>query len=198
MEKFIDGRHACDDVERLVIDRLAKRQEKLDRIAQWESAAKYRVRALYAAISAAACIAIVFVAGDLLGGSGCSGVIDELGIQAPRMEVFRSAAPEFMVVENYMADGEYYKALDVAAAALKKSDKTVKNYEKEPCWGDEEWEYEYKYERLMNSEMRWAYIYLLVVADSEKSAVKELKKYLEDVDYCQHRSEAESMLRAFS
>ena len=198
MEKFIDGKHACDDVERLVVDRLAKRQEKLDRIARWESVAKYRVRALYAAISAAACIAIVFVTGDLFGGSDGSSVIDELGIQAPHMGVFRSAAPEFMVVENYMAEGEYYKALDVAEAALKKSDKTVKAYEKEPCWDDEEWEYEYKYERLMNSEMRWAYIYLLVIADCEKDAVKELKKYLKDMDYCQHKGEAESMLRAFS
>ena len=54
MEKFIDGKHAGDDVERLIVDRLAKRQEKLDRIAQWEGAAKHRVRALYAAVSAAA------------------------------------------------------------------------------------------------------------------------------------------------
>ena len=196
MEKFNDGRHACDEVERLVVDGLARRQEKLDRIARWESTAKYRVRALYAAISAAACIAIVFVTGNLFQDGGS--VIDELGIQAPRMEVFRSAAPEFMVVENFMADGEYYKALDAAAAALKKSDKTVKAYEKEAAWGDEEWEYEYKYERLMNSEMRWAYIYLLVLADCEKDAVKELKRYLEDEEYCQHKDEAESMLRALS
>ena len=196
MEKFIDGRHACDDVERLVIDRLAKRQEKLDRIAQWESAAKHRVRAFNAAISAAACIAIVFVAGDLFGDSGCSGVIDELGIQAPRMEVFRSAAPEFMVVENYMADGEYYKALDVAGVALKKSDKAVKGYEKEPCWGDEEWEYQYVAEKTLNSEIRWTYIYALIMVESEKMAVKQLKKYLKDEEYCTHKEEAESMLKA--
>ena len=196
MEKFIDGKHGCDEVERLVIDRLGKRQEKLDRIAQWESAAKHRVRALYAVISAAACLAIVFVTTDLFRDNG--NVIDELGIQAPRMEVFRSAAPEFMAVEKYMAEGEYYKALDVAEVALKKSDKTVKTYEKESLWGDEEWEYEYKYERLMNSEMRWAYIYLLVLADCERDAVKELKKYLQDMDFCQHKGEAESMLRAFS
>ena len=31
-----------------------------------------------------------------------------------------------------------------------------------------------------------------------KDAVKELKKYLKDMDYCQHKGEAESMLRAFS
>ena len=198
MEKFIDGKHAGDDVERLIVDRLAKRQEKLDRIAQWEGAAKHRVRALYAAISAAACIAIVVVTGDFFGGGNGSDVLNELGIQAPAMEVFRSAAPDFKVVENYMADGDYYKALAIAETALKKSDKTVKKFEKEALWGDEEWEYEYMYERLMNSEMRWAYIYLLVLADCERSAVKELKIYLNDGDYCLHRTEAESMLRAFS
>ncbi len=198
MEKFIDGKHACDNVERLIVDRLAKRQEKLDRIAQWESAAKHRVRALYAAISAAACIAIVVVTGDFFGGGNGSDVLNELGIQAPAMEVFRSSAPDFKVVENCMADGDYQKALAVAETALKKSDKMVKALEKEALWGDEEWEYEYMYERLLNSEMRWAYIYLLVLADYEKSAVRELKKYLNDVDYCLHKAEAESMLRAFS
>ena len=40
------------------------------------------------------------------------------------------------------------------------------------------------------------YIYALIMVESEKMAVKQLKKYLKDEEYCTHKEEAESMLKA--
>ena len=116
---------------------------------------------------------------------------------APSLVPFRAAMPEVAEIERLMDDGEFYDALDIADAALKKSNKAVKGYEKMAAL-DEETEYEYKYEKLLNSELRWTYIYLLVIADCERDALKELKKYLKDDEFCLHRDEAESMVRAFS
>ncbi len=198
MDKFLEEKVTADDVQKRIIDRLGSRQGKIERIALWERGKRHNLRTLYVALSAAACIALAVVSTDVFhSGPGGASVIEQLGIEAPTMAPFRAAMPEVAEIERLMDDGEFYDALDIADAALKKSNKAVKGYEKMEAL-DEETEYEYKYEKLLNSELRWTYIYLLVIADCERDALKELKKYLKDDEFCLHRDEAESMVRAFS
>lgn len=198
MDKFLDEKVTADNIQLRIIDRLGSRQAKIEKIALWERGKRRSLRTLYVALSAAACIALAVVSTDVFhsGPDGAS-VIEQLGIEAPTMAPFRAAMPEVAEIERLMDEGEYYEALDIAGVALKKSNKAVKEYEK-ILSPDEETEYEYKYEKLLNSELRWTYIYLLVIADCERDAVKELKKYLKDDEFCLHRDEAESMVRAFS
>ena len=184
-----------DDVEKRIVERLGARQKKLERMAAWENSSKGGVRRLYTTLlSVAACVALVFVSANMLWGG--NSVIEELGIAAPRMEAFRAALPEMSAVEQLIDKGEYYKALDITEEALKRSDNVVKGYEKQLVDGDEEMEYEYMSERMLNSELRWTYIYLLVLVECEDTAVKELEKYLADSEFCVHKREAEAMLRA--
>lgn len=193
MDKHVNDKLGRDEVERLIVDRLGSRQEKIYRIKEWEKGNRRSLRTLYAVISAAACLAIFFVTTDLFKSGN---IIDELGIAAPCMDAYRSAVPELVEIEQLVSSGKYYEALDATYAALRRSDKAVKELQKHPRIGDEEWEYEYQSEKMLNSELRWKYIYLLVLAECDRSAIKELKKYLRDTDFCQHKEEAESMLRA--
>lgn len=127
---------------------------------------------------------------------GGSSVIEDLGILAPRMEAFRAALPEMSAVEQLIDKGEYYKALDIVEENLERSDRAVKELEEQIDGDDEEMEYEYMSGRMLNSELRWTYIYLLVLVECEDTAVKELEKYLADSEFCVHKREAEAMLRA--
>ena len=196
MDNFLDGKKGGDELEQRIIERLGSRQRKIDRMKEWESGRRRNLRPLYVAVSAAACIALAVVLTNPFQESG--NIIEELGIEAPCMSAYRSAVPEFVEIEPLMSAGRYYEAIDVAYAALKRSDKAVKELQKQAAWGDEEWEYELNGERLMNAELRWVYIYLLVISDCDRNAVRELKKYLENDGFCLHKAEAESMLRALS
>lgn len=188
----------------MIVDRLGERQRKLDRMSAWEKAAsvgqKRNLRLLYAAISVAACIALVVVVNPFLNGgvmSGGTSVINgTMEMKRPDFSTFRAALPELLQVEQLIDAGEYYKALDIVEAKLEASDKKVKKAEKEPLYDDEEWMYEYKAEKLLNAELRWTYIYLLVMVECDRTAVKELKKYLEDEEFCLHKKDADAMMRA--
>lgn len=195
MEENIYNGHGCDKIEQRIVDRLGNRQNKIEKMSSWEQAAGNRVRRLYTVLSVAACLAVAFISTNLLQGGSA---IEELGIAAPRMEQFRAAVPELAKVEQLINDGEYYKALDIAGAALEKSNKEVMALEKNSFPGDEEWEYEYAGERLLNSELRWAYIYLLVMVERDDTAVEQLKIYLQDTAYCNHREEAEALLNVLT
>lgn len=184
-----------DDIEKRIVERLGARQEKLERMAAWENSSKGGVRRLYTTLlSVAACVALVFVSANMLWGG--SSVIEELGMAAPRMEAFRAALPEMSAVEQQIDKGEYYKALDIVEENLERSDRAVKELEEQIDGDDEEMEYEYMSGRMLNSELRWTYIYLLVLVECEDTAVKELEKYLADSEFCVHKREAEAMLRA--
>ena len=182
-------------VDKMIVDRLGERQRKLDRMSAWEKAAsggqKRNLRLLYAAISVAACIALVVIVNPFAAGDRRAFTMEK-----PDFSTFRAALPELSQVEQLIDAGEYYKALDIVEAKLEASDKKVKNAEKEPLYDDEEWMYEYKAEKLLNAELRWTYIYLLVMVECDRTAVKELKKYLEDEEFCLHKKDADAMMRA--
>lgn len=125
-------------------------------------------------------------------------LVDKLGIAAPNMGAYRAAIPELKTIEDQIGQGDYYAAVDIAEDALKKSEKALSQFAKKPHFGDEEWEYEYQSEKLLNSELRWMFIYLLMMVEDDRTAIKEVKKYLKDPDFCIHKGDAESILRALT
>lgn len=181
--------------DKRIIERLAERQRKLDRVAEFSRSSKKGLYTLYTAISIAACLALVVLVAPF-GNDGGSN--EGLSIERPSFSNFRAALPELQHVETMIDKGEYYNAIDLTEAKLKESDKKIKQMLKKPMFGDEEWEYEFQAESLLNSELRWAFIYLLMMVEDDRTAVKQIKKYLEAEDFCIHRKEAESILRALS
>lgn len=195
--------NGCNDVDKLITGRLGERQRKMERIGAMEKATareqKRRLSILYTAISIAACVALVVIVNPFAGSDVQQVVEDnrrEPVMARPDFSTFRAALPELVQVEAFIDAGEYYKALDLVMVKLKESDKNIKYAEKEPMFDDEEWMYEYRSEKLLNAELRWTYIYLLVMVECDYTAVKELKRYLKDEEFCLHREEAEGMLKA--
>lgn len=195
--------NGCNDVDKLIVGRLGERQRKMERIGAMEKAAARERRRkqsiLYTAISIAACVALVVIVNPFAG-SDVQQVAEDnrrgLAVARPDFSTFRAALPELVQVEGFIDAGEYYKALDLVEVKLKESDKNIKYAEKEPMFDDEEWMYEYRSEKLLNGELRWTYIYLLLMVDSENTAVKELKRYMKDEEFCLHMEEAKDMLEA--
>lgn len=196
MEGNVTG-NGCNDVDKLIANRLGERQRKLERIGAMEKATergrKRNLSILYTAISIAACITLVVIVNPFTGNGPQHGAF---AMEAPDFSTFRAAQPELAQVEALIDAGEYYRALDIVEAKLKESDRNVKHAEKEPLFDDEEWMYEYRAEKLMNAELRWTYIYLLVMVECDRTAVKELKRYLRDEEFCMHREDAKDMLEA--
>lgn len=183
------------NVDKLIIDRLGERQRKVERMDVLEKASargrKRNMSILYTAISIAACIALVAIVNPFANDNR-----RDFAMTRPDFSTFRAALPELVQVEAFIDAGEYYKALDLVEVKLKESDKNIKYAEKEPMFDDEEWMYEYKAEKLLNAELRWTYIFLLVMVECDHTAVKQLKRYLKDEEYCLHREDAKDMLEA--
>ena len=183
------------NVDKLIIDRLSERQRKVERMDVLEKASargrKRNMSILYTAISIAACIALVAIVNPFANDNR-----RDFAMTRPDFSTFRAALPELVQVEAFIDAGEYYKALDLVEVKLKESDKNIKYAEKEPMFDDEEWMYEYKAEKLLNAELRWTYIFLLVMVECDHTAVKQLKRYLKDEEYCLHREDAKDMLEA--
>ncbi len=189
--------NGCNDVDRMIVGRLGERRRKLDKVTGWEKASerggKRGLYMLYTAVSIAACIALLVVVNPFTGSGSQHSAI---AMKKPDFSNFRAALPELVQVEKLIDAGEYYRALDIVEEKLEDSDGNIKYAEKEPLFDDEEWLYEYRAEKLLNAELRWTYIYLLVMVECDHSAIKELKKYLKDEEFCLHREEAMGMLDA--
>lgn len=183
------------NVDKLIIDRLGERQRKVERMDILEKASargrKRNMSILYTAISIAACIALVAIVNPFANDNR-----RDFAMTRPDFSTFRAALPELVQVEAFIDAGEYYKALDLVEVKLEESDGCIKRAEKEPMFDDEEWMYEYKAEKLLNAELRWTYIFLLVMVECDHTAVKQLKRYLKDEEYCLHREDAKDMLEA--
>lgn len=184
-----------NDVDKRIVSRLGARSEKMERMEVWERSARKNRRLTYFTVAAiAACLALILVINPFSG----SNVMDELGIQKPSTLEFRAAVPELDEVDRLIDSGKYYEALDIAEAELKDSDTRLKELARLDIENDEELQYEYRCEKLLNAELRWAYIYLLVMAECDRTAIKELKRYLKEDEFCTHRKDAENLLRALS
>ena len=193
-EKF--NPNVADADTMLIVARLGERKRKLERMAEMEQRLARRTTArLYTSIvSAMAAVVLLTLVLVLLWRMQIS-PLDKTGISQPTFSDYRSGNADIAEMTKLMNRQDYKQALTVTKKALHTSDIALKDlYGKDVEFDDEELVYEEELERNTNSELRWAYIYLLVKLDDVKEARRQLHKYLKAKDYCQHQAEAKALL----
>ena len=193
-EKF--NPNAADGDTMLIVARLGERKRKLERMAEMEHRLARRTTArLYTSIvSAVAAVALLTLVLVPLWRMQIP-PLDKTGISQPTFSDYRSGNADIAEITKLMNRQDYKQALTVTKKALHTSDIALKDlYGKDVEFDDEELVYEEELERNTNSELRWAYIYLLVKLDDVKEARRQLHKYLKAKDYCQHQAEAKALL----
>ena len=193
-EKF--NPNVADADTMLIVARLGERKRKLERMAEMEHRLARRTTArLYTSIvSAVAAVALLTLVLVPLWRMQIP-PLDKTGISQPKFSDYRSGNADIAEITKLMNRQDYKQALTVTKKALHTSDIALKDlYGKDVEFDDEELVYEEELERNTNSELRWAYIYLLVKLDDVKEARRQLHKYLKAKDYCQHQAEAKALL----
>lgn len=193
-EKF--NPNVADGDTMLIVARLGERKRKLERMAEMEQRLARRTTArLYTSIvSAMAAVVLLTLVLVPLWRMQIS-PLDKTGISQPKFSDYRSGNADIVEITKLMNRQDYKQALTVTKKALHTSDIALKDlYGKDVEFDDEELVYEEELERNTNSELRWAYIYLLVKLDDVKEARRQLHKYLKAKDYCQHQAEAKALL----
>lgn len=193
-EKF--NPNVADGDTMLIVARLGERKRKLERMAEMEQRLARRTTArLYTSIvSAMAAVVLLTLVLVPLWRMQIS-PLDKTGISQPKFSDYRSGNADIAEITKLMNRQDYKQALTVTKKALHTSDIALKDlYGKDVEFDDEELVYEEEWERNTNSELRWAYIYLLVKLDDVKEARRQLHKYLKAKDYCQHQAEAKALL----
>lgn len=193
-EKF--NPNVADTDTMLIVARLGERKRKLERMAEMEHRLERRTTArLYTSIvSVVAAVVLLTLVLVPLWRMQIS-PLDKTGISQPTFSDYRSGNADIAEITKLMNRQDYKQALTVTKKALHTSDIALKDlYGKDVEFDDEELVYEEELERNTNSELRWAYIYLLVKLDDVKEARRQLHKYLKAKDYCQHQAEAKALL----
>lgn len=193
-EKF--NPNVADADTMLIVARLGERKRKLERMSEMEHRLARRTTArLYTSIvSAMAAVVLLTLVLVPLWRMQIS-PLDKTGISQPTFSDYRSGNADIAEITKLMNRQDYKQALTVTKKALHTSDIALKDlYGKDVEFDDEELVYEEELERNTNSELRWAYIYLLVKLDDVKEARRQLHKYLKAKDYCQHQAEAKALL----
>lgn len=193
-EKF--NPNVADADTMLIVARLGERKRKLERMAEMEHrlARRTTVRLYTSIVSAVAAVVLLTLVLVPLWRMQIS-PLDKTGISQPTFSDYRSGNADIAEITKLMNRQDYKQALTVTKKALHTSDIALKDlYGKDVEFDDEELVYEEELERNTNSELRWAYIYLLVKLDDVKEARRQLHKYLKAKDYCQHQAEAKALL----
>ncbi len=193
-EKF--NPNVADGDTMLIVARLGERKRKLERMAEMEQRLARRTTArLYTSIvSAMAAVVLLTLVLVPLWRMQMS-PLDKTGISQPTFSDYRSGNADIAEITKLMNLQDYKQALTVTKKALHTSDIALKDlYGQDVELDDEELVYEKELEGNNNSELRWAYIYLLVKLDDVKEARRQLHKYLKAKDYCQHQAEAKALL----
>lgn len=193
-EKF--NPKAADADTMLIVARLGERKRKLERMAEMEHrlARRTTTRLYTSIVSAMAAVVLLTLVLVPLWRMQMS-PLDKTGISQPTFSDYRSGNADIAEITKLMNRQDYKQALTVTKKALHTSDIALKDlYGKDVEFDDEELVYEEELERNTNSELRWAYIYLLVKLDDVKEARRQLHKYLKAKDYCQHQAEAKALL----
>lgn len=196
MEEEVFDRKSADELTLRIADRLGRRQEKLDRMAEWERPARkiaWRPVVL-SALAMAACLVVAFVVIAPWRTTEES-PLDELGIAVPDFEDYRSAVPELSEISKLIANQQYADALPKVEAALEHSDRELRGLDMALLDNDDEvLAYAEEAEQILNGELRWAYIYLLVREERKEEACEQLKLYLKlPRGVVQHREEAKAL-----
>ncbi len=181
-----------DELTSRIAQRLGERQRKLKQMEEWEhhSGASTK-RLVMTVMSVAACVTLLW----FLIPSNSVSVVDELGIR-PDMTEFRSASPELSAIKRMMDASEYEEALACVQKTLVVSDSTLQALKSEDVSLEEEVEYEIHFERAMNSELRWLYIYLLSKTKRYEDALTQLELYMKDESNAPHIVTAKALFKA--
>lgn len=193
-EKF--NPNAADADTMLIVARLGERKRKLERMSEMEHRLARRTTArLYTCIVSAVAAVILLTLVLVPLWRMQIPPLDKTGISQPTFSDYRSGNADIAEITKLMDRQDYKQALTVTEKALHTSDIALKDlYGQDVELDDEELVYEKELEGNNNSELRWAYIYLLVKLDDVKEARRQLHKYLKAKDYCQHQAEAKALL----
>ena len=193
-EKF--NPNAADADTMLIVERLGERKRKLERMSEMEHRLARRTTArLYTSIVSAVAAVILLTLVLVPLWRMQIPPLDKTGISQPTFSDYRSGNADIAEITKLMDRQDYKQALTVTEKALHTSDIALKDlYGQDVELDDEELVYEKELEGNNNSELRWAYIYLLVKLDDVKEARRQLHKYLKAKDYCQHQAEAKALL----
>ena len=197
MTEEIFDRKCADELTLRIADRLGERQHKLDCMAKWEQPTrKVSLRPMILSVmSIAACVVIAFVL--FTPSRSTMNPFEELGIGVPTFEEYRAAMPRLAEISQLLIEHNYAEALPIVKEELANSDIDLqKLMQKVQDNADEELAYEMEMEQILNGELRWAYIYILVYENKTEEACKQLQQYLEMTpDRMSHREEAEALIR---
>mgnify|MGYP002674251062 FL=1 len=193
-EKF--NPNAADADTMLIVARLGERKRKLERMSEMEHRLARRTTArLYTSIVSAVAAVILLTLVLVPLWRMQIPPLDKTGISQPTFSDYRSGNVDIAEITKLMNRQDYKQALTVTKKALHTSDIALKDlYGQDVELDDEELVYEKELEGNNNSELRWAYIYLLVKLYDVKEARRQLHKYLKAKDYCQHQAEAKALL----
>ena len=193
-EKF--NPNAADTDTMLIVARLGERKRKLERMSEMEHRLARRTTArLYTSIVSAVAAVILLTLVLVPLWRMQIPPLDKTGISQPTFSDYRSGNADIAEITKLMDRQDYKQALTVTEKALHTSDIALKDlYGQDVELDDEELVYEKELEGNNNSELRLAYIYLLVKLDDVKEARRQLHKYLKAKDYCQHQAEAKALL----
>lgn len=184
-----------DILSAIITDRLGERQKKIDRMKEWDRKDSFKSSALrfgYIVTTIAACALAVWVLYPVQNKN--MEMLEDLGIVYSKSE-FRAALQDMSEISNMIESKKYDDALIKTKDLMSQSDLVIDEFDGVGFnWNDEEQVYALKEEKLANHELRWTYIYLLVCTDDRREAIKQLKIYLKDKDYCEYETEAKKLL----
>lgn len=184
-----------DDLDNLIIDRLAEHQRKLEILNKFQDANKpahiLSRKKLILVSSIAACIALaLFLSPFFSQKDYLSGV----SLTEPSFTEFRGSG--FNEIEALIAKGDYNKALPIVDREL-----FLLNDEMEGYMSDDTTNKEKEYTLLLfdmeRDELLWSRIYLLAKLRKTKDLKLSCRKYLKDNTLQSHRQEVEEILLAF-
>ncbi len=199
MEAEVYNPASADSLERLIVARLGERQQKIERMAEWERPQRsVWLRHVTVAMAVAAMVAVAFIVWPTAQQTAVS-PIDELGIEAPYISrEYRAAIPEIGEINQLIAAHNYADALPKLEQALEQSDREIAEMEQGLTYmDDDELAYVMEMEQNYNGELRWAYIYVLVQEGQHGDARAQIKQYLKLPKHlCSHRDEAKELKNA--
>lgn len=196
MSEEVFDRKSADELTLRIAERLGKRQEKLDRMAEWEPKSQ-RVKLhpiVISALAIAACLVVAFII-QMPKTNSFDNPLDELGIAAPGFDVYRSAVPELSEITQLISEQKYADALPKVEEALEHSDMNLRELEVALQDSDDEvLNDEKETEQVVNGELLWAHIYLLVRENRNVEACEQIDLYLKlPSSLISHEEEAKAL-----
>lgn len=187
-----------DSLDRMFTDRLGERQRKLERMSEMEHrAGKAKTLSLNKRVlgAVAACVIVLIMVAPIMKEEIVP--LDYCRINVAEQE-YRAAFPDQNEIDVLMAKQDFDNALKKVKHELKKSDTALKEYRAISIEDiAEEWAYEEQEEQIINSELRWTYIYLLLKTGQDNVAKKELKRYMKHKEWCNNWDDALALQAAF-